>query len=90
VPPGTTAVIVTAGGGGWGDPLERDPARVAGDVLEEYVSIDAARDAYGVVFKPNTLEVDPEATVARRAELARNRHNGRERPDGPDGEREGR
>ena len=73
VPAGTTARIVTAGGGGWGDPLERDPARVAADVLEGYVSIDAARDHYGVVFRPDTLEVDLPATVARRAELARRR-----------------
>jgi N-methylhydantoinase B len=69
VPPGTTAVIVTAGGGGWGDPLERDPARVAADVLEGYVSVEAARDQYGVVFKPNTLDVDPPATTNLRAEL---------------------
>jgi N-methylhydantoinase B len=71
VPAGTTAMIVTAGGGGWGDPLERDPARVAVDVLEELVSREAARDQYGVVFKPDALEVDLPATAARRAELAR-------------------
>jgi N-methylhydantoinase B len=76
VPPGTTARIVTAGGGGWGDPLARDPARVAADVREEYVSIEAARDRYGVVFTPNTLDVDLPATVARRSDLARQRKSG--------------
>src|SRR5262245_53573169 len=76
VPAGTTAVVVTAGGGGWGDPLERDPDRVAADVLEEYVSIDAARDQYGVVLGPNTLAVDVAATTARRAELTRQRKTG--------------
>jgi N-methylhydantoinase B len=39
----------TAGGGGWGDPLERDPAAVADDVLNEKVSPEAARRLYGVV-----------------------------------------
>jgi N-methylhydantoinase B len=75
VPAGTTAMIVTAGGGGWGDPLDRDPARVAADVREGYVSIDAARDQYGVVFAPNTLDVDVPATTARRADLLRRRRS---------------
>ena len=39
----------TAGGGGWGDPLERDPAAVAKDVLNEKVSPEAALRLYGVV-----------------------------------------
>jgi N-methylhydantoinase B len=39
----------TAGGGGWGDPLERDPAAVAADVLNEKVSREAALRLYGVV-----------------------------------------
>ena len=69
VPAGTTAVVVTAGGGGWGDPLERDPERVRADVADELVSLDAARDQYGVVFRPRTFDVDVEATARRRAEL---------------------
>ncbi len=73
VPAGTTAVVVTAGGGGWGDPLERDPARVRADVVDEYVSLGAAHDAYGVVFAPDTFDVDLEATARRRAELRRAR-----------------
>jgi N-methylhydantoinase B len=76
VPAGATAVIVTAGGGGWGDPLERDLARVADDVREGYVSVDAARDQYGVVFTRGTLDVDVQATAARRADLARRRTAG--------------
>jgi N-methylhydantoinase B len=39
----------TAGGGGWGDPLERDPSAVAEDVLNEKVSREAALRLYGVV-----------------------------------------
>lgn len=39
-----------AGGGGWGDPLERDPELVARDVRNEKVSVEAARELYGVVL----------------------------------------
>lgn len=58
----------TAGGGGWGDPLERDPQRVANDVIEGYVSEDRARDVYGVVMKGRAA-IDVSATEKRRAEL---------------------
>ena len=47
-----------AGGGGWGDPLERDPEAVARDVRNGKVSIEAAREAYGVALNPKTLELD--------------------------------
>jgi N-methylhydantoinase B len=46
----------TAGGGGFGDPLERDPALVLEDVIDDYVSIGRAATDYGVVIKP----IDPE------------------------------
>src|SRR5256885_7250803 len=38
------------GGGGWGDPLERPPEQVLEDVLDEYVSVEAARRSYGGVL----------------------------------------
>jgi N-methylhydantoinase B len=61
------------GGGGWGDPLERDPRKVLDDVLDEYVSVDAARRDYGVVLTGSLaafdLAVDRLATDALRAEL---------------------
>jgi N-methylhydantoinase B len=61
------------GGGGWGDPLARDPARVLDDVLDEYVSVDGARDDYGVVLTGSldelTLAIDQEATRRLRAEM---------------------
>src|SRR5437016_4233976 len=66
VPARTAAVIATAGGGGWGNPLHRDPKLVRHDVLEGYVSIDAAARDYGVVIDARTLEVDAAATAARR------------------------
>jgi N-methylhydantoinase B len=59
----------SAGGGGFGDPLTRDPDRVRRDVEAGYVSPERARDGYGVVLTA-TSEVDQAATRARRAELA--------------------
>jgi N-methylhydantoinase B len=60
-------------GGGYGDPLERDVARVHHDVLEGWESRDKARDIYGVVLtgeiEDDSLAVDAAATTARRAEL---------------------
>ncbi|MGO9081094.1 MAG: hydantoinase B/oxoprolinase family protein [Streptosporangiaceae bacterium] len=50
VPAGTAIRIRTTGGGGWGDPLDRDPALVARDVRHGKVSRPAAADAYGVVL----------------------------------------
>ena len=58
-----------AGGGGWGDPLDRDPARVLRDVRNEYVSEESARDDYGVVIDTTTWTVDEAATEARRDAL---------------------
>jgi N-methylhydantoinase B len=63
------------GGGGWGDPLARDPAAVLDDVLDEYVSREAAEREYGVVFRGSlddyTLAVDAEATAALRGSRRR-------------------
>lgn len=46
------------GGAGFGNPLERDPKRVRQDVLDELLSIERAKEDYGVVIDPQTLEVD--------------------------------
>ena len=60
-------------GGGYGDPLTRDPKRVLTDVIEGWETIEKARDVYGVIFTgmidDDSLAVDAEATRARRAEL---------------------
>jgi len=53
---------VSAGGGGFGCPWEREPAQVLADVLEEKVGIAAARDDYGVVIDSFTMTVDARAT----------------------------
>jgi N-methylhydantoinase B len=61
-------IVRTGGGGGWGDPLERDPQRVRFDVLEELVSEEAAREQYGVVLG-ESLSIDEGATRALRRRL---------------------
>ena len=59
---------VMAGGGGFGDPLERDPEKVRADVLDGKVTIDHARDAYGVVLgAAPQWNVDTNATHSLRA-----------------------
>ncbi len=71
--PGEWVRGVDAGGGGYGSPLERDPARVLKDVLERWETVERARDVYGVVLsgsaEDDSLAVDAAATSARRAEL---------------------
>lgn len=64
--PGDTITIDAPGGGGYGSPFERDPEMVALDVMEGYVSIESARNDYGVVISEETLEVDVEETKKRR------------------------
>ena len=54
-----------AGGGGWGDPLERDPEAVARDVRREKVSERSAGEDYGVVLARDG-SVDAAATAERR------------------------
>lgn len=66
--PGEWIKGVEAGGGGYGDPLERDPARVREDVLEGWVSAHSALEEYGVVLigERDSLRVDEVATIKRR------------------------
>ncbi|MFQ5425867.1 MAG: hydantoinase B/oxoprolinase family protein, partial [Gaiellales bacterium] len=55
---------------GYGDPLERSPAQVREDVLDDFTTIELAADAYGVVFSDETtLEIDEGATAKLREEL---------------------
>ena len=61
--------IYTAGGGGWGDPLDRDLALVSDDVQDGFVSVEAARRHYGVVMDPETLAVDAEASETERERI---------------------
>jgi N-methylhydantoinase B/oxoprolinase/acetone carboxylase alpha subunit len=55
---------------GYGDPLDRPPDAVREDVLDDFTTIELARDAYGVVFADErSLEIDEDATGKLRAEL---------------------
>jgi N-methylhydantoinase B len=59
---------VMAGGGGYGDPYDRDPERVRADVLDGKVTVRHARDAYGVVLREEfESPVDIQATLEVRA-----------------------
>ncbi|HEY8450796.1 MAG: hydantoinase B/oxoprolinase family protein [Micromonosporaceae bacterium] len=62
------------GGGGFGDPLDRDPDRVAADVRAELVSREQAERVYGVVFAADDpSSVDHEATARRRDHMRQER-----------------
>ena len=65
--PGDVVMIDAPGGGGYGNPLERDPELVEKDVVDGYVSLEAASDQYGVVMDPETLKVNVGATWEKRA-----------------------
>lgn len=68
--PGDVIRAIDQGGGGYGDPFERDPARVLRDVEERFVSLEGARRDYGVVLtgsiEDDSLQVDEAATRALR------------------------
>lgn len=60
------AEYIATGGGGYGDPLEREPGLVAADVAKGMVSAEAAVKMYGVVFRDGETEVDDGATAELR------------------------
>ena len=62
---GDVVVMESAGGGGYGDPLDRDPEAVRADVGAGFVSAERAREGYGVVLGADG-EVDGAATAAAR------------------------
>lgn len=66
------------GGGGYGEPWQRDPQRVLSDVIDAYVSLEAAARDYGVVIrymgKPDQLVRLPEHYLIDEAETQRLRH----------------
>jgi N-methylhydantoinase B len=67
---GQVVRVVTTGGGGWGDALEREPELVLRDVVQAKVSVAAAREAYGVVIveRDGDCSLDETATAKLRAE----------------------
>ena len=71
LPAGSTIELAVPNSGGYGDPLERDPAAVLSDVLDGFTTIELAGSDYGVVLDPDTLLLDPKATAQLRAERSR-------------------
>ena len=72
LPAGSVIAYQYGGGGGFGSPLRRDPEAVCSDVWDEYVSVEAARERYGVVLTGSLeecdLAVDARATAELRAQ----------------------
>lgn len=79
--------VVSMGGGGYGDPIERDPARVLDDVQRLLVSEEWAQRLYGVVVRDG--RVDEDATQARRAAIRAQRRAAAAPPAAPGGEDRG-
>ncbi len=75
VEPGDVVSYVSPSGGGYGDPLDREPSKVLDDVLDDFIDVAHARDVYGVVLKATDdgydRGLDLAATQARRAEMRR-------------------
>ena len=67
--PGDTLSFYSAGGGGYGSPLEREVENVLADVKKGYVSIEGARTDYGVVINPESLTGEKEKTKQLRAKM---------------------
>jgi N-methylhydantoinase B len=65
-PAETEVLYRTSGGGGWGDPLDRDSAHVLHDVREGYITVERAREDYGVVLSQSKNTVDEAATLKLR------------------------
>lgn len=70
---GDIYMCVSCGGGGYGDPTERDPQAVARDVECGTVSLEGARDLYGVVVDPKGFKVVEDETRKRRSEIMEER-----------------
>ncbi|MCY3760555.1 MAG: hydantoinase B/oxoprolinase family protein, partial [Gemmatimonadetes bacterium] len=82
LPPDETVTLRLPGGGGFGSPLERDPARVLEDVRQGRVSPESALGEYGVVVDIERWAVNEEATEAARQALRRRAEPGREGEEG--------
>ena len=65
--------LTQAGAGGYGDPLEREPDAVLADVMQEKVSLERAREVYGVIITPETMAVDQDATEKLRSQMRQKR-----------------
>ncbi len=62
IPAGTVVKTMTGGGGGYGNALERPPEEVIDDIVDGFLTVEAAARDYGVVVDPRTLKVDEAKT----------------------------
>jgi N-methylhydantoinase B len=71
--PGELLGHLLSGGGGYGDPRQREPELVREDVLARFITVDRAREVYGVAFASDalddSLEIDYEETARLRADV---------------------
>jgi len=74
---GGKACIRTSGGGGWGNSLERPIEKVEWDVLNGYISLEAAREIYGCVINPETKKANIEETIKLRNKPAAQEQGGK-------------
>ena len=58
--PGDILYTECMGAGGWGNPLDRDPEKIRLDVRDDYISVERARNVYGVVIDPKSITDNPE------------------------------
>jgi N-methylhydantoinase B/oxoprolinase/acetone carboxylase alpha subunit len=70
---GATAAGINSGGGGYGDPLERDPKKVRLDVMNYIHSFEMAQNVYGVILDKKTCEIDFDATEKQRRKIIKKR-----------------
>jgi N-methylhydantoinase B len=68
VPAQAEVIVRTGGGGGWGNPLARDPDLVRSDAVEAFITHQSAREDYGVVLHDD-LSIDRDATARLRAAI---------------------
>jgi len=64
---------ISSGGGGYGDPLQREPERVRDDVHGGVIDLKTASEVYGVILDPDTFAIDEAATARARSEIAAHR-----------------
>lgn len=74
LPAGSVFRHIMAGGGGHGDPLDRDPAAVLADIRGERITLDYAQREYGVIIDADQMIVDEAATAALRERCRQSRH----------------
>jgi N-methylhydantoinase B len=69
IPPGTIFHEIAGGGGGYGNPLERPVEKVLRDVRNGFVSLEKAREDYGVAIDPISFQINEEETRKLRGQL---------------------